>query len=86
VCTAAQRTYSDRLRGSAAFLHGKASGRINYPAPTEKSKTHGKGCEQLPRTEVNSRPRHTGVEKPAVDWRPGIGGRDPRSMRYARFV
>jgi hypothetical protein len=59
------------MRGSAAFLHGKASGRINYNAPTEKSTTDGKGSDQLPRTEENSRPRHTGVDKAARNFRLG---------------
>jgi hypothetical protein len=64
-CPAAQRRYSDQLRGSAAFLHGKAFGRINYNAPNEKSTTPGEGSDQLPRTEGTSRPRHTSVDKAA---------------------
>jgi hypothetical protein len=68
---AAQRTLSDRLRGSAGFLQVKASGRINYHAPSEKSTTHGEGSDQLPRTEGNSLRRHTGVAKAARDSRLG---------------
>jgi hypothetical protein len=67
--------------GSAAFLHGKVSGRINYNAPCERNTTHGERSDQLLRTEGNSRPRHTGPRR-----RPGICGWDPRSMRYATFV
>jgi hypothetical protein len=70
-CPAAPRTCSDRLLGSAAFVQGKASGRIYYNAPTEKSTTYGKGSHQLPRTEGYSRPRHTGVDKAAGHWRLG---------------
>jgi hypothetical protein len=47
--------------GSAAFLHGKASGRINYNSPTANCTTHSEGKDQLARTEGNRRPRHTGV-------------------------
>jgi hypothetical protein len=57
------------LRASAAFLNGKASGRINYKGPTEKSTRHGERSDQLPRTEGNSRPRHTGVAEAAGHWR-----------------
>jgi hypothetical protein len=64
-CPAAQRTSSDRIRVSAALLHGKASGPINYLAPTAKSTTHGEGSDQLPRTEGNSHPRHTGIAEAA---------------------
>jgi hypothetical protein len=62
---AVQRTYSERLRGSGNSLHGKASGRINYHAPSEKCTTHGEESDQLPRTEINRRPRHTGVAEEA---------------------
>jgi hypothetical protein len=65
----AQRTKSDRLRVSAAFLHGKEPGRINYNAPSEKSTTHVEGSTQIPRTEGNSRPRHTGAAEAAGHWR-----------------
>jgi hypothetical protein len=70
-CPAAQRTLSNRLRGCAAFPKGKASDRINYQAPSEKSTTHGEGSDQLPLTEGNSRPRHTGVAEAAGPWRLG---------------
>jgi hypothetical protein len=69
---AAKRTKSDRLRVSAAFLHGKAPGRINKNAPTEKSTTHGEGSDQLPRTVGNSRQGHTGVAEAAGNWRLGL--------------
>jgi hypothetical protein len=49
------------MRYSAAFLHDKAKGRINYHSPTEKSNTHGEGSDQISRTEGNSRPRNTGA-------------------------
>jgi hypothetical protein len=65
--SAVQRTLLERLRDTAAFLHGKASGRINYNASTEKRNTYGEGSYQLPRTEGNSRLRHTGVEMAAGD-------------------
>jgi hypothetical protein len=41
------------------------------PAPKEKSTTHGQVSDQQPRTEGNSRPRHTGVEKAPADRRLG---------------
>jgi hypothetical protein len=68
-CPAAQRTKSERLRVSATFLHVKAPGLINYNAPTEKSTTHVEGIDQLPRSEGNSSPRHTGVAEAAEHWR-----------------
>jgi hypothetical protein len=70
-CPWAQRTSWDRLRVSAAFLHGKPSVPINYHAPTTKSTTHGEGNDQLTRTEGNSHPRHIGVAEAVGDWRPG---------------
>jgi hypothetical protein len=70
-CPASQRTSPDRLRVSAAYLHGKASGPINYHAPTAKSTTHGEGSDQPPGTEGNSHPLLTGVAEAAGAWRPG---------------
>jgi hypothetical protein len=70
-CPGAQRTSSDRLPVSAAFVHGKESGPINYHSPTTKSTTHGEGSDQLPLTEANSHPRHTGVAEAAGAWRLG---------------
>jgi hypothetical protein len=70
-CPSAQRTSSDRLRVSTAFLHGKASVPINYHAPTAKRTTQGEGSDQLQRTEGNSHPRHTGVADAAGDSWPG---------------
>jgi hypothetical protein len=32
---------------------------------------HGEGCNQIPRTEGKSRPRHKGAAKPALDFRLG---------------
>jgi hypothetical protein len=37
----------------------------------EESTTHGEGRDQLPRTEANRHPRHTGVAEAAGAWRPG---------------
>jgi hypothetical protein len=54
-----------------AFLHVKASGRINYHAPTEISTTHGEGSVQLHRNVGNSRQRNTWVAEAAGDWRLG---------------
>jgi hypothetical protein len=70
-CPAAQRTSSDRLPVSVAFLHGKASCPINYHAPTGKSTTQGEGSGQLPRTEGNGHPRNTGVAVAAGSLLPG---------------
>jgi hypothetical protein len=70
-CPAAERNYSDRLWGTAAFLHSKASDQINHNVPTEKSKTNGAGSDQITRTEGTGSPRHTGVDKVAGHWRLG---------------
>jgi hypothetical protein len=70
-CPTALRAYWDRLRDSVAFLQGNSPCRINYHTPTEKSKTHGLGSDQIQRTEVNSLPRHSGVAEASGPWRLG---------------
>jgi hypothetical protein len=65
-----------------AYLVGRTAGLCGLPTlqgigpdqlyrPTEKSNTHGEGSVQLPRTEGNSRPRHTWVAEAAVALRLG---------------
>jgi hypothetical protein len=54
--------------GLCGLLNIKASGQINYHAPTEKSTTHGERSDQLQRTEEESRPGHKGAAKAAGVW------------------
>jgi hypothetical protein len=63
------------LVGPTAGLSGRPTRQGTCPDQEQstdlESTTHGEGSDQLTRTQANSSPRHTGVEKAAGDWRMG---------------